>query len=411
MDDLGKTIDHRNLKRSDSVITQCSGDLLISVNDNDNEQNEPKIEESSVVVKNWKTKGKEIGKRGWNFLTSQRAGEEALRTIVILLTFGTVTSLMMITQMASDQWFDSYTKGLAMSTTQMKTLSAFREIYATDPLHDWMFEWIPDWSHIRAWFPDLCLTTMMVTTVVFNMIWVHKKRIQYQGLVVFRRFLWILTILYLFRSLTFAVTTVPNPIFNCVPKYANVKDFDSYLLLIRDMASGKVSACTDNIYSGHTSLATLMVFTFWMYSGIWALKIYAVVHGAVIIFSILISRLHYTVDVLIAMFMTSFVFLTFHFLLTITVDDNLLGEDIKKQPLEHLSGIQKVLINERRLLHRVYTEALNQAVWWIDGFDLRLKDHIPRDDDSTAEEGIEVDVEGDLRDCKEETVKVDEVDV
>jgi hypothetical protein len=327
-----------------------------------------------------------LAKNGWEFVKSERAGEEAVRTMVAVFIFGTITSLMMITQMASDRWFDTYTKSLILKTANMESVAVFRKIYATDPLHDLSFDWLPDWSHLRGWFPDLCLTTLMISTVFFNILWPHRKRIEYQGIVVLRRFLWILCILYLFRSLTIIVTTVPNPVFNCVPKHEHASNLQNYVRMIRSMASGKISACTDNIYSGHTSMATLMVYTFWMYSGLWFLKVYAVIHGFVIIWAILISRLHYTIDVLIAMFMTSFVFLTFHFLLTITLDDTLLGDEIDKKRLEGLTGTRKVLVNERRLLHRVYTGAVNRAVWWLDGFDLRLKDHIPKDDDSTIGE-------------------------
>lgn len=175
--------------------------------------------------------------------------------------------------------------------------------------------------------------------------------------------------LYFFRMATFMVTTVPNPVHNCVPKYADASsNFEQYVQLIKEMASGKVSACTDNIYSGHTTMTMTILFFFWMYSGQLFLQIYALLHAQVIIGAILITRLHYTIDVLIAVFMSAFVFLTFHFLLAVVLDDKLLTmSQIVASKRE-----AEILKNERVTLHRVYKRWLNKTVWWLDGFDLRL---------------------------------------
>lgn len=317
-----------------------------------------------------KQKMRVFGKESWAMVKSQRFGQEALRTAIACLVFGTITSLMMVAQMESDRWFDRYSKNLVLSLSKMRSMAAFRTVFAVDPLHDRLFTIIPDWSHMRGFLPDAFLSSFLGAFFLFNVLWVHRKRIQFQGLVVLRRVLWIMSCLYLFRTMTFIVTTVPNPIHNCVPKYAAVEDFEAYLLLIKDMASGRVSACTDNIYSGHTAMVTVIFFSFWMYSGLWILKIYALIHGSLTIGAILITRLHYTVDVLIAMFMSAFVFLTFHFLLTIMLDDKLIG--IVEVATDETDGYVKILRTERRALHRVYSNAINRAVWWIDGFDLRL---------------------------------------
>lgn len=316
-------------------------------------------------MEKWKIKISEI-------LKNPRYGKEALRTMVAILTFGIVTSLMMMAQMESDRWFDYYVKSLALSTQKLRSLAIFRQVFAIDPLHDLLFERLPDWTDARGWLPDICLTTFIMSTVLFNVLWVHRQRIEFQGLVVLRRVLWVMSCLYMFRIWTFLATTVPSPIHNCVPKYVQVDNFDAYIRLIGNMASGKISACTDNIYSGHTALTTVMVFTFFMYSGVIWLNIYALLHGILIISTILLTRLHYTVDVLIAMFMSSFVFLTFHFLLTIMLDDSLLN----LSTIDNVVGINAILNRERRALHRIYNKDINAAIWWLDGFDLRLEAHI-----------------------------------
>lgn len=356
-------IESVTLSRQASIISITSKDDLMQ-QDLMDQSNMPPTRKRDK----FKAKAKKMTKTTWKIVKSRRFGQEVLRTAIAVLVFTTITGMMMIAQMTSDAWFDRYVKNQALSLTKMKTMAAFRDAYATDPLHDRMFEAIPDWSHMRGYLPDAFLTTFMCTFILFNVIWVHRKRIQFQGLVVLRRFLWIMSCLYLFRTMSFIVTTVPNPIHNCVPKYANISNFEQYISLIKDMASGRVSACTDNIYSGHTSLTFVMLFCFFMYSGRLILKLYAVLHAACILSAILITRLHYTVDVLIAMFMSAFVFLVFHFLLTITLDDKLLDMDTARE----YSGAKQILANERRALHRVYSKHINRAVWWIDGFDLRL---------------------------------------
>lgn len=299
-----------------------------------------------------------------------------------LVIFACITSMMMMAQMISDEWFDKYTKALTLSEAQVKSMASFRDVFATDPLYDRLFTILPDWQHMRGFLPDALLTSYIVAFFVFNVVWVHRKRIQYQGLVVLRRFLWIMSCLYLFRTMSFLVTTVPNPVHNCVPKYVQTEDFESYVRLIKDMASGKVSACTDNIYSGHTTMTIVIFFIFWMYSGKLILQLYAFLHAALIIGAILVTHLHYTVDVLIAMFMSAFVFLTFHFLLTIMLDDKLLD---MSEP-DTTTGIKHILANERRTLHRVYKDPINKAVWWMDGFDLRIAEDPDLQEPEVAED-------------------------
>ncbi len=356
------------LSRAASMISINSRTELINGEEGGFVIGAPPMATADSKLNNYFSLVKEKCKDSWIFLKSQRLRQEVIRTIMAVLIFIVITSLMMIAQIESDEWFDQYSKWLALSNMKIKSMKAFRDIFAVDPLRDRLFEIVPDWNHMRAFLPDALLSSFIATFVLFNVIWIHRKRIEYQGLVVARRFFWIMSCLYLFRMLTFMATTVPNPIHNCVPKHAQIEDLEEYVKLIGDMASGRVSACTDNIYSGHTTLTVVIVFCFWMYSGLLVLQLYAVLHGMLIIGAILLTRLHYTVDVLIAMFMSAFVFLTFHFLLTIMVDDKLL----EIENIDAASGAKAVLANERKALHRVYKDAINRAIWWLDGFDLRL---------------------------------------
>ena len=146
--------------------------------------------------------------------------------------------------------------------------------------------------------------------------------------------------------------------------YVRDNDFTNYLILIGRMASGKVSACTDNIYSGHTTLIAIMVLALVHYSGIMFIRIYAVIHGLVAISSILITRLHYSVDVIIALLLASFVYLGYHCMIAIHLDTAVLRD---KQIIDSHPGIYE----ERRLLLRIIAFPILKMLSWIDGLDLR----------------------------------------
>lgn len=281
--------------------------------------------------------------------------------------------------------------------------------YAQVPLHDRGFTVFPDWTLWRSWLPDMLLTSLLATTLLFNIFWIHKPRMEYQGFVVARRMIWVLATLYFFRTWSFLVTTVPSPLRGCTGKYlpedmAPSEMVPGYIKLIGQMATGSVTACTDNIYSGHTSLITILVMTFIMYSGVNLLKIYAAIHGFFALLAILITRLHYTVDIYIALLVASFIFLNYHFLLLIFLQSKLerchsikekLLEQFELQMIENKQqdDIQPSqydfnrqlfkqqtdldmnwLKDEKRIVMRMIWWSFGNLIWWLDGMDLRRRE-------------------------------------
>lgn len=292
---------------------------------------------------------------------------ELLRTLIVFTIFAVVVITMMLAQIASDRLFDRYVKKVIKKnpTVQITKLDdpAGRE-YAMEPLHDVVFTILPDWSHRRSWLPDVLLSPLIAIGVIFSVVLAQNRRIPYQGFVVVRRILFIISILYTFRTITFLLTTVPSPLNNCIPMYVRDHDLANYLILIGRMASGKVTACTDNIYSGHTTLITVMVLSLIHYSGVMFIKIYAVLHGSVAIFSILITRLHYSVDIIIALLLASFVYLGYHCMIAIYIDTCVLRD---KKTIDTHPNIYE----ERRLLLRIISFPILKFLSWIDGLDLR----------------------------------------
>lgn len=303
----------------------------------------------------------------------KRLAEEIYRTLLTAAVLICIIGIMTMAQVFSDRWFDLYSRSVMLtngasavappifnSTLIVQNYGDNSTVFATDPLFDHVFSILPNKSEWRGWLPDLLLTSFLVISLVVTLLLPTKTRIRFQSIVVGRRLMWTLSLLYLFRTASFLVTTVPSPLYQCVPKYP--QDPTAYLLFIGKMATGKMTACTDNIYSGHTAMVTVLFFTNLVYSGRWYFALYSFFHAAAVLFAILLTRLHYSVDILIALFMTSFVWCTYHFLLLVFIDQQLL-----------MDGGDPRLLNEQRLLLRITNPVMINVLAWMDGMDLRME--------------------------------------
>lgn len=327
----------------------------------------------------------------WRWSMKQKGlVRELVRLLLTVVIFGLCMGLMVMAQIQSDLWFDRYNRKRNMAALKQGLAEPKGiEIWSRDPLHDRLFDILPDWESRRGWLPDLLLISLIVFTVTFAILFPAKKRIPWQAVVVLRRFLWCLAVLYIFRMCSFMVTTVPNPVKNCMPKYIpdahnSAQAAADYLALMGKMMSGSVTACTDNIYSGHTSLITLLVGMCLVYGGRLLVQAYAVIHGSCAVISIVWTRLHYTVDVLIALFVASFVFAIYHFLLVIFVDGQLMAGLNRVNTTSAGRAIQDAsLLAEHSLLSRMVWVPVGKVLWWIDGLDIRVGpytvDHLTRE--------------------------------
>lgn len=313
-------------------------------------------------------------------LQENRLQREILRTLVLLLMFILAGAGMVIGQIVSDRLFDRYvrrvnvTESLAVTAQQVGGSDNPGQ-YAMEPLRDILFQVLPDWSDKRGWLPDALLLPLVVLCLLFCVLWRHNRVVRYQGWIVLRRFLLILSALYLFRTVTFIVTTVPSPVNDCLPMYIHRDDPDvihKYLVLFGRMASGKMTACTDNIYSGHTTLITVSVWMFFQYSGHISFKMYALTHASIALLSILITRLHYTVDVIVAMIIASFVYVSTHYLIQLAMDDLYLPKS------NYHSEIIEAVDKEKNFLRRITSPTILNVVRWFDGMDIRLRKHGPQ---------------------------------
>ncbi|XP_050430323.1 phosphatidylcholine:ceramide cholinephosphotransferase 2-like isoform X2 [Adelges cooleyi] len=182
------------------------------------------------------------------------------------------------------------------------------------PLPDTILDAVP----ASDWALDVSEVLIMISTNLSVLIILsHKYRF-----IVLRRLMFMLSLLYLLRSVTMFVTVLPvsSTTYYCSPKENSTNPvliarrvlqlFSGFGLSI----NGKHTYCGDYIYSGHTAILVMSYLMIAEYSPKkwyilhWASWLMAVI-GVIMV---LIAHGHYTIDVIIAYFVTTRLFWIYH---------------------------------------------------------------------------------------------------
>jgi hypothetical protein len=294
--------------------------------------------------------------RARNFKCTKYFLLELERTLFALLFFISCTVFMVSCQMLSDWLFQ-------------KALDSKTSTIAFHPLRDFGFAILPDLSRIPK-LPDYLLEAFMGLMILFNIIMRDKKGnlLKYGSIVLLRRILFIIGFVYLLRGFCFFVTSLPNPNSTCTLQYPR-GGVGSYFMLLLRMVSGSVTACTDNIYSGHTSWVIVCLMTFHIYqSRIWII-ICAYLMAFTVLFAIISTHLHYTVDVIVAIIVSSSIYLSYHYLVLLALDDIYFNKKLGHSPYS-LAGFSW---QERNKMMKMLKNVLIRTIRWCDGIDIRTK--------------------------------------
>ncbi|NP_001011385.2 phosphatidylcholine:ceramide cholinephosphotransferase 2 [Xenopus tropicalis] len=181
------------------------------------------------------------------------------------------------------------------------------------PLPDKFFDYV---SRV-SWAFSVSEITGMILVALWTVQWVFLR---YKS-IVGRRFFFIIGTLYLYRCITMYVTTLPVPgvHFQCAPKLHG----DSYAQLqriLRLISGGGLSItgshilCGDFLYSGHTVILTLTYLFIKEYSPrhFWWYHLICWLLSAAGVICILVAHEHYTVDVIVAYYVTTRLFWWYH---------------------------------------------------------------------------------------------------
>ncbi|XP_027032479.1 phosphatidylcholine:ceramide cholinephosphotransferase 1 [Tachysurus fulvidraco] len=167
------------------------------------------------------------------------------------------------------------------------------------------------------WAFSICEINGMLLVFIWFIQWIHLKHRSIVG----RRFFFIVGTLYLYRCVTMYITTLPVPgmHFKCAPKLFG--DREAQLRRIMKMMlggglsiTGSHSLCGDYLYSGHTVMLTLTYLFIKEYSPrrFWPYHWVCLALSVSGIFCILWAHDHYTVDVVVAYFITTRLFWWYH---------------------------------------------------------------------------------------------------
>ncbi|XP_054260898.1 phosphatidylcholine:ceramide cholinephosphotransferase 2-like isoform X2 [Macrosteles quadrilineatus] len=168
------------------------------------------------------------------------------------------------------------------------------------------------------WALDVSEILIMISiNVSTGVILMHKHRF-----IVFRRVCLMLSLLYLMRSITMYVTVLPmsSKTYVCSPKENHTSAMTVAKRVFQLISgfglsiNGKHTYCGDYIYSGHTIMLTMSYLIISEYSPkrLWPLHWASFVASFVGVIFVLVARGHYTVDVIIAYWVTTRIFWIYH---------------------------------------------------------------------------------------------------
>uniref|UniRef100_A0A8R1XXX7 PAP2_C domain-containing protein n=1 Tax=Onchocerca volvulus TaxID=6282 RepID=A0A8R1XXX7_ONCVO len=189
-------------------------------------------------------------------------------------------------------------------------LTVIHDIAPREPLPDLVFMLIP--QQRWAWVVGDIFSTLNAV-LGFTCVLLHKKR-----LIVFRRVLLLGGIMYGLRAVVLGVTFLPSSFQNrdeiCLPQVNRTAMFVTYVVTLGLTSGQNKILCGDLMFSGHTVVLTIMYFTLLQYTPrrLVYLRYIAAPLTYMGIAALVISGGHYTMDVLIAYWLTSHIFYAYH---------------------------------------------------------------------------------------------------
>jgi len=158
---------------------------------------------------------------------------------------------------------------------------------------------------------------IMSTTSILVLVFFHRYRS-----ILMRRVFFLLGLLYLMRSVTMYVTVLPvaSSTYYCSPKTNNT---DAGVIVVRALRilvgmglsiNGQHVFCGDYIYSGHTVILTVMslIVTEYTPRKWYPLHIFSWIVTGVGVVLVMVAHGHYTIDVLIAYYITTRLWWMYH---------------------------------------------------------------------------------------------------
>ena len=229
--------------------------------------------------------------REW--VQSGRLKGELLRLLCAGCWFGLAALVMAIVQMNGDSLHARNVKSPLEAATALLQIPTFNTLF------DVSFDSLPQLAPTNPFNPDNVLHSFILASVVAGLF--HWPLLTFIARL--RRFGWLFGTGYLLRMCSLASTVLPpsNPL--CVPVERTLPQM---FLTAPKLLFGMLHTCTDKLFSGHTMVATLLVW-FWQdarsavgdrWFSPW--RAYPVVHSLLMVLASVMGWNHYTVDIVLA---------------------------------------------------------------------------------------------------------------
>lgn len=187
-----------------------------------------------------------------------------------------------------------------LSYSVVSYLNGFLAYNVTNPdrfdseLPDYLFKLLP-------LIPQFVPNTLLVTYIIYFLL----RNTHIVDLNNLLKLINIITILFLLRAVTFTVTIVPPSLPGCVGRNLSMPiewDIMKFLLTSDD------NTCTDYMYSGHAVYFTLMYKYMYKFNSNIYERMLNTIYVAIGLTSIIAAHIHYSVDVIIGIAMSTIMF-------------------------------------------------------------------------------------------------------
>jgi hypothetical protein len=168
------------------------------------------------------------------------------------------------------------------------------------PLPDLAFDVLAPYPDL-SWLPNTLIYLLLLATLI-------RCLLSRQGLTIIRRVLFVHAITMLMRSLTLVATSYPDPSLPCVD-YMPPSDVNPFWA--NTLGNADLITCGDLMFSGHTLIYVVLALAWQKYFYVIE-KVIFWMFTLVAITTLLVARLHYLNDIIVAMYVVVCVWHVYH---------------------------------------------------------------------------------------------------
>ncbi|KAI9473625.1 MAG: hypothetical protein EXX96DRAFT_578698 [Benjaminiella poitrasii] len=247
------------------------------------------------------------------------------------------------------------------------------------PLRDLLHDVFPRIASVQI------VNYLLTTTIVYTLAGFAVQSPDWPSrFIILRRWGFIMGFIYVFRGITLLITTLPSPMLDqCQPPEIELTgSLNERFGFILSVIGGTALTCTDNIFSGHTSMMMSCIMIWRVHSRLrrpFSWLLYAIASAGIL--TILFTRLHYSIDVVLAIYITYTAWDVYLRYVQEASMHYLFGFTKKQSAFLDLFALKHAGVNDAQDFHDylnwqphpVGKRWLMKLVMYVDGLDIRFR--------------------------------------